>query len=132
MPLRRAPLVRVTVLDRFFSHVALGFGANLADGADDVLAVGEDGLHGNVVVVPVVVGRFGPVRSFAGLEATGHVVQNPRMCAFVHTVASFVRIRAITAAYGPPTDGVCGGLIPVEARADHGHAEAVADADVKV
>ena len=132
MSLRRAPLVRMAMLNRTVPHVALCFGACIADGADDILAVGENGLHRNVVVVPVIVARFSPVRPLAIQEATSYIGQVPSMCACVHTVASFIRIRAITAAYCAPADCVCGGLVPVEACADHGHAEAVADADVEV
>ena len=121
----------MAMLNRLFSHVALFFGANTADGADDILAVGENGLDRNVVVVPVVVGRFGPVRSLTCLEATGHFAHIPSMCAWVRTVTSCIRIGAI-AAYFTPADCVCGGLVPVEARANHGHAETVADADVEV
>lgn len=132
MSLRRTPLVCMAMLDRTMSHVALCFGARIADGADDIIAVCENGLDRDVVVIPVIVSRFSPVRPLAIQEATSYIGQVPSMCACVHTVAGFIWIGAITAAYFAPTDCVCRGLVPVEAGADHGHAEAVADADVEV
>ena len=131
MSLRRTPLVSMAMLNRTVPQVALDFGANTADGADDILAVGENGLDRDVVVVPIVVGRFSSVGPLTCLEATRHLGQVPCMRAWVGTIASCIRVRAI-AAYLPPTDSVRGGLIPVEARANHGHAEAVADANVEV
>ena len=131
MSLRRTPLVCMAMLDRTVPHIALGFGANAADGADDILAVSENGLDRNVVVVPIVVGRFGSVRPLTCLEATRHLGQVACMSAWVRTVASCIGVGAIAADF-PATDSVSGGLVSVEAGANHGHAEAVADADVEV
>ena len=115
-------------------HVlTLRFGARSTNGAGDTSPAGEDGLHGIVVVQPIVVGPALALRPRAHLEATGHFGQNPGMRPQVSTIA-FIHIGggAIALAQLAPTDGDVGTLVPAEAGAGHGHAEAVADADIEI
>ena len=126
-----APLV--PMLDRLRSQPALRLGARATDSAHNTGPPREDGLHRDVVVVPVIVCpalsfRPGPFR-----ETARHLRQHSSVCpGILATQSGLVGGSAIVDADFAAANRDKGAQVAFEAGAGHGHAEAIADADVKV